>query len=80
MFPKGGEKMGHIGFLVRSARKQKKISAEFVGARLKRPITGQAFAQHERGGTFQWEIVLEISRIIGVNPKKFLSSEKLKVS
>ena len=69
--------MKHIGEAIREERRKKKLSAAEVGRKLSKPITGQAFAQKEVSGNFLWEIVLEVSLILNVEPQIFLIYRKV---
>lgn len=62
----------HIGELIKKERESQGLSAEFVGKRLSKPITKQAFLYREKNGSFEWNDVIEVADILGVKPKKFL--------
>jgi hypothetical protein len=51
----------HIGEAIRTERRKYGLSAQNIARKLKKPITGQAFAQREVSGSFTWDLVLEVS-------------------
>ena len=70
--------MKHIGQLIREERNKRKMSAEFVAGKLKKPISKQAFAKKERVGSFSFELVKEVAEIIGCDMNIFLPSKTTK--
>ena len=70
--------MEHIGNIIRKARREKGLSAEFVASKLKKPITKQAFTKNERSGNFSYETVKEIASIIGCEMDDFLTLKSTK--
>ena len=71
--------MKHIGTLIREARQEAKMSAESVAKQLPKPITKQAFVYREINGSFEWEDVIAVAKILKVNPKKFLPDRQIKI-
>lgn len=74
----GKRNMAHIGDLIRKQRIEKNFSAEYVAKRLGKSMSKQAFAKKERIGSFSFELVKEVAKIIGCNMDIFLPCKSTK--
>lgn len=70
--------MEHIGIKIRNKRQKLKKSAEYVGGKLKKPISKQAFSKKERIGSFSFDEVEEVAMILECDMAEFLPTKSTK--
>ena len=65
----------NIGATVRAERQKRNISAEYLAKRLSKPISRQAFLQHERKNSFKADTLQEIAKLIGCKVTVFFNRD-----